>query len=68
MWYVRPASDGGPPAAGLHKKRPRGGAHGLDDQALAAAIRAELGFNPLALGPPPMPERALAKVGSGYPG
>jgi hypothetical protein len=33
-------------------------AHGEDEEAVRAALRDELGFDPLALGPPPMPERA----------
>jgi hypothetical protein len=31
---------------------------GLDEEAVGTALRDELGFNPLALGSPPMPERA----------
>jgi len=31
---------------------------GLDEEAVRTALRDELGFDPLALGPPPMPERA----------
>ena len=33
-------------------------AAGLSDEAIREALSEELGFNPLALGPPPMPERA----------
>jgi hypothetical protein len=31
---------------------------GLDEEAVRTALRDELGFDPLALGPPPMPDRA----------
>jgi hypothetical protein len=37
---------------------PRHSNTGLDEEAVRAALRDELGLDPLALGPPPMPERA----------
>jgi hypothetical protein len=37
---------------------PEEGGTRLDDEALRAALRDDLGFDPLAVGPPPMPQRA----------